>query len=197
MATHLRDHLLNYYLTESHEAIVKGHKEKVIKSESDQETKLILEVQQLIEQQLSSFAQELVQIDQAAQQFKPQPPMPPDNSMQIAQMNAQLQGQQLQQANQLDQAKLAQEAQLKQASMAQDSQLKQAQFAIDAKKQQDAIAIEQMKQSGNDQRTMAELASRERINAGDNQTAMQLAQAEIMSGEKIAVSTGTGINPGS
>ena len=197
MATHLRDHLLNYYLTESHEAIAKGHKEKVIKSESEQETKLILEVQQLIEQQLSSFAQELTQIDQAAQQFKPQPPMPPDNSMQIAQMNAQLQGQQLQQTNQLGQAKLAQEAQLKQASMAQDAQLKQAQFAIDAKKQQDAIAIEQMKQSGNDQRTMAELASRERMNAGDNQTAMQLAQAEIMSGEKIAVSTGTGINPGS
>lgn len=196
MATHLRDHLLNYYLTESHEAIAKGHKEKVIKSESDQETKLILEVQQLIEQQLSSFAQELVQIDQAAQQFKPQPPMPPDNSLQIAQMNAQLQGQALQQTNQLGQAKLTQDAQLKQASMAQDAQLKQAQFAIDAKKQQDAMAIEQMRQSGHDQRTMAELASRERINAGDNQTAMQLAQAEIISGEKIAVSTGTGINPG-
>jgi hypothetical protein len=197
MATHLRDHLLNYYLTESHEAISKGHKEKVIKSESEQETKLILEVQQLIEQQLSSFAQELAQIDQAAQQFKPQPPMPPDNSMQIAQLNAQTQSQSMQQASQLGQAKLTQDAQLKQASMAQDAQFKQAQIASDAKKQQDAIAIEQMKQSGNDQRTMAELASRERMNAGDNQTAMQLAQAEIMSGEKIAVSTGTGINPGS
>ena len=35
------------------------------------------------------------------------------------------------------------------------------------------------------------------MNTGDNQTAMQLAQAEIMSGDKVAVSTGTGINPGS
>jgi hypothetical protein len=34
------------------------------------------------------------------------------------------------------------------------------------------------------------------MNTADNTTAMQLAQAEIMSGEKIAVSTGTGINPG-
>jgi len=197
MATHLRDHLLNYYLVESHDAISKGHKEKVIKANADEETKLILEVQQLIEQQLSTFAQELAQIDESAQQFKPQPPMPPDNSMQIAQMNAQLQGQALQQKNQLGQAKLTQEAQLKQAQLAQDAQFKQAQITSDAKKQQDTMVIEQMKQSGNDQRTMAELESRERMNAGDNQTAMQLAQAEIMSGEKIAVSTGTGINPGS
>jgi hypothetical protein len=197
MATHLRDHLLNYYLVESHEAISKGHKEKVIKANPDEETKLILEVQQLIEQQLSTFAQELAQIDESAQQFKPQPPMPPDNSMQIAQMNAQLQGQALQQTNQLGQAKLNQEAQLKQAQLAQDAQFKQAQITSDIKKQQDTMAIEQMRQAGDDQRTMAELESRERMNAGDNQTAMHLAQAEIMSGENIAVSTGTGINPGS
>ena len=37
---------------------------------------------------------------------------------------------------------------------------------------------------------------RERMNTADNDTAMRLAAAEIMSGEKIAVSTGTGINPG-
>ena len=165
-------------------------------------------MQQLIEQQLSTFAQELTQIDESAQQFKPQPPMPPDFSMEIAQMKAQLQGQQLQHAGQLGQAKLAQDAQLKQASLSQDAQFKQAQMAQDAefkqaqmandiKKQQDAMAIEQMRQLGNDQRTQATLDSRERMNTGDNQTAMQLAQAEIMSGENIAVSTGTGINPGS
>jgi hypothetical protein len=33
------------------------------------------------------------------------------------------------------------------------------------------------------------------MNAQDNETAMQLAAAEIASGEKFAVSTGTGINP--
>jgi len=197
MATHLRDHLLNYYLTEAHNAIAKGHKEKVINKTTEEETQLILDVQQLIEHQLSTFAQELTQIDKDAQQFKPQPPMPPDNSMQIAQMNAQLQGQALQQTNQLGQAKLAQDAQLKQAQLAQDSEYKQAQMANDVKKQQDAMAIEQIRQAGNDQRTQAELESRERMNTGDNQTAMQLAQAEIMSGENIAVSTGTGINPGS
>jgi hypothetical protein len=33
------------------------------------------------------------------------------------------------------------------------------------------------------------------MNFADNQTAMRLAAAEIASGEKVAVSTGTGINP--
>jgi len=33
------------------------------------------------------------------------------------------------------------------------------------------------------------------MNASDNETAMLLAAAEIQSGEKVSVSTGTGINP--
>jgi hypothetical protein len=33
------------------------------------------------------------------------------------------------------------------------------------------------------------------MNTEDNRTAMELAAAEIASGEKVAVSTGTGINP--
>jgi hypothetical protein len=46
-----------------------------------------------------------------------------------------------------------------------------------------------------DQRTAAEIEARERMNTADNQTAMHLAAAEIASGDKVAVSTGTGINP--
>jgi hypothetical protein len=34
------------------------------------------------------------------------------------------------------------------------------------------------------------------MNTADNDTAMRLAAAEIATGEKFAVSTGTGINPG-
>jgi Tfp pilus assembly protein PilX len=33
------------------------------------------------------------------------------------------------------------------------------------------------------------------MNLSDNQTALTLAEAEIRSGERFAVSTGTGINP--
>ena len=46
------------------------------------------------------------------------------------------------------------------------------------------------------QRTAAEVAARERMNTADNDTAKLLAAAEMATGEKVAVSTGTGINPG-
>jgi len=87
MSIHLRDHLLNYYLVEAHNAVDMAERDQLIQSEANEQVQVILKVQQFIEQQLGSFANELAQIDQAAQQFKPQPPMPPDNSMQIAQIN--------------------------------------------------------------------------------------------------------------
>jgi hypothetical protein len=52
-----------------------------------------------------------------------------------------------------------------------------------------------MQQQADTQRTMAELASRERVNTQDNQTALTIAEAETLSEEKINVETGTGINP--
>ena len=196
MALHLRDHLLNYYLTESHEAVGKASKDDLISDDANQQAQLILEVQHIIEQQLGGFAQELAQIDQQAQQFKPQAPMPPDNSMQIAQLNAQVQGQALQQRAQADQAKLAQDTQLKQAQLSQNAQ--QHQEDMTAKQQDNQLKLQeaQLREQSENQRQMADLTVRERMNTADNTTAMQLAQAEIMSGEKIAVSTGTGINPG-
>ena len=71
----------------------------------------------------------------------------------------------------------------------------QAEMQLQAQKLQIEQQLEQMKQDREDARKSAELNARMTMNAQDNQTAMQLAQAEIMSGERIAVSTGTGINP--
>ena len=185
MALHLRDHLLNYYLSEAHTAVDKAEREQVIGDEASEQVKLILQVQQIIEQQLAGFGQELAQITQAAQQYKPQPQLPPDNSLQIAQINANLQNQALQQKAQIDQAKLQQTAQAEQAKM-----------QADAQQNQSEIQREVMREQAENQRTAAEIAARERMNTADNTTAMQLAQAEIMSGEKVNLSTGTGINPG-
>jgi len=192
IATHLRDHLLNYYLVESHNAVDMAQKENLIREDANEQAKVIIQVQQFIEQQLDQFGQELVQVDQAAQQFKPQPPMPPDNSMQIAQLNAQIQGQALQQRAQSDQARL----QIEQAKMQQDAALKQAEMAGREKQLQLDMSREQLRQQGDDQRTMADLTVRERMNTADNQTAMDLAALEIATGEKFSVSTGTGVNPG-
>ena len=185
IASHIRDHLLNYYLTESHEAVDQAQKQNVIQDDADQQAQIIMRVQQIIEQQLGpQFAQELAQLDQAADQFRPQPPMPPDNSMQIAQINAQVQGQALQQRAQSDQARLAQQAQIEQQKLADRQQ-----------DRQENMQAEQLRQMSENQRTAAELEARERMNFADNETAMHLAAAEIASGDKVAVSTGTGINP--
>ena len=195
MARHLRDHLLNYYLVESHNAIDMAQKQNLIPEEGNQQAQVIMQVQQFIEQQLGQFGQELVQIDQQAQQFAPKPQMPPDNTMQIAQLNAQVQQSALQQRAQIDQARLQADTQHKQAQLAQDGQIKQAELSLKDKQQQLDMTQEQMRQQGEDQRTAIDLKIRNHMNDADNQTAMDLAQLEIATNEKFKVSTGTGVNP--
>ncbi len=184
MAMHLRDHLLNYYLVEAHNAVDLAQKEQIIPEEAKDQVAVILQVQQFIEQQLAGFSQELGAIDQAAQQFTPQPPMPPDSSMQVAQIGAQVQQMAIQQRAQTDQQRLAQQAQIEQARL-QDKQQDRA----------EKLQAEQLKEAAENERTAADLAARERMNTADNDTAKLLAAAEMATGEKVAVSTGTGVNP--
>jgi hypothetical protein len=185
IALHLRDHLLNYYLVEAHEAVEKATDEQLISDEAAQQAAVILQVQQFIEQQLGGFAQELAQLSQAAEQFAPQPPMPPDSSLQVAQIGAQVQ-----------QAALQQRAQSEQQRLAQQAQIEQQKLADNAQERAERLRQEEVRQLAENERTAAEIGARERMNTADNDTAMRLAAAEIVSGEKIAVSTGTGINPG-
>ena len=184
MAQHLRDHLLNYYLVQAHGAVDAAQNHELLEDDAEQQAALIMQIQQVIEQQLGTFAQELAQIDEFAQQFKPQPPMPPDNTMQVAQLNAQVQQQALQQRAQADQARLQQAQQLKAAEI-QDKQA--ARMA--------ELEREQLRQSAEDQRTAIETSAKIAMNNADNQTALSIAAQEVATGEKIGVSTGTGINP--
>ncbi len=184
ISIHLRDHLLNYYLVEAHNAVDMAQKQDLIPEEASDQVKVIMQVQQFIEQQLGGMAQEIGAIDQAAQQFAPQPPMPPDNSLQVAQIGAQVQQMAIQQRAQADQQRLAMQAQLEQAKL-QDSQLAR----------MEKLQAEQVKEAAENERKAAEIASRERMNTADNDTAKLLAAAEMATGEKVAVSTGTGLNP--
>jgi len=83
------------------------------------------------------------------------------------------------------------DAQSDQAKMQAD----QAKLAIEQQLEQMRIQIETLKQDREDQRKQIEIAARMKMNADDNDTAKQLAALEVASGERIAVSTGTGINP--
>jgi chaperonin GroES len=135
----------------------------------------------------------IAQAMEMMQQFAPQPPQDPRTA---------IEGQKLQAQAQRDQAQMQADAQKTQGQMQLEGQKMQAQAAQDQVEQQlqaQKLQIEQqletMRQDREDARKAAELNARMTMNQQDNQTAMQLAQAEIMSGERIAVSTGTGINP--
>lgn len=193
MAQHLRDHLLNFYLTQAHEAVQRAEREKLISSDAEQQVRVILKVQQIIEQQLANFAQDLAKIDEMAQQFAPQPPqMPQDKSMEIAQLNAQVQQLALNQRAQSD----AQRQQIEQAKLVQKQQSDQLALADKQQSRAEDLQREQLRQASENERTAAEIDAKLTMNDADNATAMRLAAAEIASGEKVAVSTGTGINPG-
>jgi len=190
ISIHLRDHLLNYYLVEAHNAVDMAQQQDLIPEEAGDQVKVIMQVQQFIEQQLGGMAQEIGAIDQAAQQFAPQPPMPPDNSLQVAQIGAQVQQMAIQQRAQADQ----QRAQADQQRFAMQAQIEQAKLQDNQLARMEKLQAEQVKEAAENERKAAELAARERMNTADNDTAKLLAAAEMATGEKVAVSTGTGLN---
>ena len=164
----------------------------------------------------------IAQAMEMMQQFAPQPPQDPRTAIEGQKLQAQTQRDQaqMQMQTQRDQAQMQADAQKTQAQMQiegqrmqLDGQKVQAQMQLEGQKMQAQAAkdqveqqlqaqklqieqqLEQLRQGREDARKAAELNARMTMNQQDNQTAMQLAQAEIMSGERIAVSTGTGINP--
>ena len=120
---------------------------------------------------LPPIIQQAMQYIQSMQQ-----PMPQDPSIvaaQAAQAETQRKAQADQVKAQLDAAKLADREKDRAADMQR----------------------EQFKQYQEGERTTFEVDARVGMNNSDNQTARDLAALEIASGERIAVSTGTGINP--
>ena len=89
-----------------------------------------------------------------------------------------------QQRTALEQQKLQNQAQ----QDATDAELEKAKILAADKR-------EILRQDREDARTAAEISARTTMNEADNKTALTLAQMEALSGEKFAVSTGTGINP--
>jgi thioredoxin-like negative regulator of GroEL len=120
-----------------------------------------------------------------------QPQQMQDPRLAIEGQKLQLQTQQMQQDAQMEQAKLQIDQQQTQADM----QLEAAKLQQDAQEMQVRVQLEVQKQQAEDARKAAELQARIAMNTDDNRTAMELAAAEIASGERVAVTTGTGINP--
>ena len=191
MAMHLRDHLLNYYMVESHNAVDKAQKEDLIQDKPDQQVPVLLQVQQFIEKQMGNFGQELNAIAEEAKKYMPEPPpQQSDNSLEIAQISAGIQQKALDQKAQTDQARL----QLEQVKLQTQTQSEQAKIATQQQERADKMQSEQARIYAENQRAMAEIQAREAINAADNDTAKLITAAELEHESKTSLTTGTGIN---
>lgn len=210
IVNHLRDHLLNHYMKETRKAVALATEQQLIEAQPEEEAQIVARVQQLIEQNLGGFGQLLVQTDQAAQALAPKPQMPPDSSLAVANINAQVRAQQTQaqlQDRAQERQQRAQETQaelmVQQQSEQQDREheLRIAALAAQSRGQQEqsreqsSMQETMLREQAETSRDQHDMDVRERMNTADNQTAKELAAAEIASGERIAVSTGTGINP--
>ena len=213
MAMHLRNHLLNYYLVESHDAIDQAQQSSLIQEQAPQQVELILRVQKFIEQSLGEFGQELAQITEAAQQFKPQGPSENDPTMKIAEMSAQIKQSELAQKSEFENARL-QIDNMKLQNQTQMQQMKLADKEMERREKADTQGLQQLaeternniremsetdrlntREKGEDRRKSQDLAAKERMNDSDNRTAKELAEMEMESGEKTSYTSGSGINP--
>mgnify|MGYP003624680095 FL=1 len=224
MAMHLKDHLLNYYLVEAHDAIDKAQQGSLIEDKAPQQVEIINQVQQFIERQLAGFGQELAQITEAAQQFKPKGPSENDPTMKIAEMSAQIKQSELSQKSEfensrlaLDNMKLETQSQMQQMKMAQEAEIEKMKLAdkeMERREKADTQGLQQLseternniremsetdrlntREKGENKRKAEDLAARERMNDADNRTAKELAEMEMESGEKTSYTSGSGINP--
>jgi hypothetical protein len=187
---HLRDHLLNYYLVEAHKGLQGITEEGIIPAESMQEADFIMQVQSVVEKQLGFLPQVMGQVKQMADQYM-QPQMPPDNSMAVAQLRAQVDKMAMDMKAQADQAKL----QLEQQKAQQQAEAKQVELQMKQAELEQEASLVQLREQSQNARTADDIEARVFMNTSDNETAKQLAAAEIAAGEKFDVSTGTGINP--
>jgi len=223
MAMHMRDHLLNYYLVEAHNAVDEAQTGQLIAEEAEEQVEIILKVQEFIENQLGGFAQELTQITEMAQQFKPETPQENGDAMKIAELSAQIKQGELQQRAerdtaqlQLDSAKMEASNQIAQFKMQQTAEIERAKLAAkeaDREEKSELAGLRELSETernniremsetdrqntrerGEDKRKAADLAARERMNSADNLTAKELAEMEMESGEKTSYSTGSGID---
>ncbi len=215
MVNHIKEHIALWYLNttmEVAESVAGVDLDNIAKEEHSSEDKraldrMLAEAATVVSEKagdvFGSLPPLIQQAQQLIQQSAPPPPMDPTQAaMQAAQMQnqtaqgkLQLDGQKAQQQLQLAQAKMQQTAALDAQKLALQQQLAQIEAQQAQGKAQQDMAEIAMREDRDDARTQAELMARVSMNEADNQTAMTLAQMEMMSGEKIAVSTGTGINP--
>ena len=132
---------------------------------------------------------------QMLQELSPKPQMPPDPRVEAMMAETQRKQAADQAGLQVKQAEMQQRAQMDQMSMQQRMQQQEIDIKSRLAELEAKLRERMMVEDREDRRAAADIEARVAMNESDNQTAKQLAALEVASGEKIGVSTGTGINP--
>jgi len=179
---HLRDHMVMWYVDANVRALEESTKTsiKTLMKTKDPDTRIEMD------KTLASISPDVIaaamrvfekipaaiqKAQEVLQQLAPPPPPPMDPSTAALQ------------AKQMDVSIAEKKAQLEAQKVTQNNQIN--------------MQKEQLKQEAEDRRTKAEIDAKMIMNREDNMTALTIAQGEMDSGERVALSTGTGINPGS
>jgi hypothetical protein len=161
--------------------------------------KMLAATSQVVSQQAEETFSSIPAIIQTAietlQSMMPPPQMPNDPRVEVMKQQVEAQAAKDQADAQYKQTKMQQDAQIKAQEMQTRSQEKMQDLQTRMAVLQEELKKEMMRQEAEDRRTQAEIQARLEMNESDNQTAKQLAALEVATGERIAVSTGTGINP--
>ncbi len=177
---HLKDHMVMWYVDANVKLMeaATGKDVKSLMQFRDPKTRAEMDrtlaaaspdIMKQAEELFAKIPEIVAKAQEVAQQYAPPPPMDPTQAaIQVKQIDAQT-------AQQKSQADIQKTQLGKQADMQK----------------------EQFKQSAEDRRTHEEIESKKQMNREDNLTALTIAQGEMDSGERVALSTGTGINPGS
>jgi hypothetical protein len=202
IVAHIKDHLLMHYMKMTKQGLAAANENGMLGTEDAMaEAQAAVEIQQAIEQAIPpEFLQIMAKAFEQAQAL--QPIQPQDPTMAAVEVQKQM----IQQRASSDQMKI-EAAQIHDQNIAAQAQQKlqvetqeqQEKNAIAERKQQQedqvAILLETLRQDREDMRKQAELAARVQMNEADNTTAKELAAAEILSGEQIAMTTGNNISP--
>jgi hypothetical protein len=184
MLEHIKDHITLFYVTHVFNVTSQATGEDVSKlMDSDPEVSremdmLLAAASRRVIQEGEQALSGIPPIIQQAMQFVQQMTQPQMQDPTI--LAAQAAMAETQRKAQADQAK---------------AQLDSAKIADKDKERAVEMQAEQFKQDQENQRTSMEVEARVGMNNADNQTARDLAMMEIASGERVAVSTGTGVNP--
>ena len=191
---HIKEHIALWYATHVFEVASKAAGQDISEFQKIRD----VEVKKSFDQLLAAASQKVV--PNASQAFGAIPQIVQQamgmlqqlsgmNAPQDPRMAAQMA--ETQRKAQADQASL----QVKQAELQLEQAKAQQAAAETAQRQSDNLKREMIKQDRLDNRQAAELEVKMTTNREDNDTAKQIAAMEAITGEKVGVSTGTGINP--